>query len=99
MRKALTIIALLLIALPAHAQDLPAGPGREETLKGCSGCHGVGVLIGEHRSETLWSSTVSMMASIGAPISDADFDTVVTYLTAQFGPRPAPAATNPAPRR
>ena len=91
----------LLLVFPAQGQDLlPPGPGREATIKGCSGCHGVGILVGEHRSEYLWSTTVSMMVSIGAPVPDDEFDLVVSYLTAQFGPRPAPAASStPAPRR
>jgi competence protein ComEA len=101
--KSIPAAALLCLFLvfPAQGQDLlPPGPGREETLKGCSGCHGIRILVGEHRSEYLWSTTVGMMVSIGAPVSDDEFGAVVAYLTAQFGPRPAPAAdSTTAPRR
>jgi hypothetical protein len=37
------------------------------------------------------------MISNGAPVADADFDKVVGYLTANFGPDPATAASFPMP--
>ena len=102
MRNTLLLTAMLLglAIFPARAQELPLGPGREETVRGCSGCHGVGLLFGEHHSQYLWSTTVGMMVRIGAPVPDQEFDTVVAYLTAQFGPRPAPVTGSaPVPRR
>ena len=92
--KALTIsaagAALVagMILAPAVAQDtLPPGPGMEETMKGCGGCHGVGQILTEKRSAEEWANTVTMMITNGAPVSEAEFDTVVSYLAAHFGNR------------
>ncbi len=85
--------------VPAVAQDaLPPGPGMEETMKGCGGCHGVGQILTEKRSAEEWSATVTMMITNGAPVSENDFDKVVGYLSTYFGtsPPPAPGAA-PAP--
>ena len=67
--------------------ELPPGPGREAVLKGCGGCHGIGQILPERRSRAEWSDTVTMMITNGAPVAEADFDAVVTYLATHFGPR------------
>lgn len=67
--------------------ELPPGPGREAVLKGCGGCHGIGQILPERRSRAEWSDTVTMMITNGAPVAEADFETVVTYLAIHFGPR------------
>lgn len=78
-----------LFFFPVAAQDtLPPGPGMEETLKGCGGCHGIGQVLSEKRSAEEWANTVTMMITNGAPVPDADFDKVVTYLATYFGPGP-----------
>jgi hypothetical protein len=81
------------ILAPAVAQDsLPPGPGMEETLKGCGGCHGIGQILTEKRSAEEWANTVTMMITNGAPVEEADFDKVVGYLATYFGTNPPPAA-------
>lgn len=96
--KALSITAAgaALIAgaflVPAAAQDsLPPGPGMEETMKGCGGCHGIGQVITERRSAAEWADTVTAMITNGAPVADNEFDKVVGYLATYFGTNPPPA--------
>ena len=80
------------ILAPAVAQDsLPPGPGMEETLKGCGGCHGIGQILTEKRSAEEWANTVTMMITNGAPVEEAEFDKVVGYLATYFGVEPPPA--------
>lgn len=75
-------------ASAAPAPDgFPAGPGRAETVAACSGCHGLGQIVGEHRDAATWSTTVTAMINNGAPVADADFDKIVGYLAAHFGPQ------------
>ena len=76
-------------AIPAIAQDnaMPEGPGKAETVAACSGCHGLGQIVGEHRSAEDWSTTVTSMINNGAPVADSDFDKVVHYLATNFGPQ------------
>ena len=74
-------------ALSAALTDgLPDGSGKAETVAGCSGCHGLGQIVGEHRDAATWATTVTSMINNGAPVADADFDKVVAYLAAHFGP-------------
>lgn len=98
--KALSFSALALgigaLLRPVLAQDiLPPGPGMEETLKGCGGCHGIGQVLTEKRSAEEWANTVTMMITNGSPVDAADFDKVVSYLATYFGPNPplSPGAT------
>ena len=94
----LLLLAGVVVTTPASAQDnLPDGPGKNEVVAACSGCHGIGQIIGEHRTADKWSDTVNLMISNGAPVADADFDKVVGYLTANFGPDSATAAPVPGP--
>ena len=67
--------------------ELPPGVGREAVLKGCGGCHGIGQVLTERRSRQEWADTTTMMITNGAPVSEAEFDLVVTYLATHFGPR------------
>jgi len=94
----LGLVAGLVLARPAIAQDtMPDGPGKAETVAACSGCHGLGQIVGEHRSADMWATTVTSMINNGAPVADADFDKVVGYLATNFGPEgQAPAAAAPA---
>ena len=67
--------------------ELPAGVGREAVLKGCGGCHGIGQILTEKRGRQEWADTVTMMITNGAPVTEAEFDQVVTYLATHFGNR------------
>jgi hypothetical protein len=70
----------------SSSNGMPDGPGKAEVVAACSGCHGLGQLMGEHRDAAGWTTTVTTMINNGAPVADADFDKVVAYLTAHFGP-------------
>jgi DNA uptake protein ComE-like DNA-binding protein len=77
---------LALFALPVFAQPpLPEGAGKEVVLRVCTACHGVEVLARGKRVRERWQRTVDDMARRGAKGSDADFKSVVDYLTANFG--------------
>ena len=76
--------AAVLTSMP---DELPPGAGREAVLKGCGGCHGIGQILTERRNREEWANTVTMMITQGAPVSEAEFDSVVAYLATHFGPR------------
>jgi len=74
------------------AQDsLPPGPGHDETVKACGGCHDIGTFSSIRRSQGEWETTITNMINFGATISDDDFDTVLAYLTTYLGTGPPPA--------
>ena len=83
------VIVLAAAAWLAAAQDvsddLPAGKGRDEVRKICSGCHEVGTVTGSRRTKIGWQQNVEEMVTRGAEGSGEDMEAVVEYLTKFFG--------------
>jgi virginiamycin B lyase len=81
---------LICLNIPAAAQDasLPDGPGKDKVVTACNGCHNLGEATNQHLSANRWADIVSVMVEYGAPVADSDFNTVVKYLAANFGPEP-----------
>jgi competence ComEA-like helix-hairpin-helix protein len=73
---------LLFVSL---AQDLPDGPGKAEVLKLCRDCHELDTITQENRTKDGWKKTVDKMVERGAEGTDEQFETIVTYLTKNFG--------------
>ena len=86
------LIALLLasISVPALAQDefkaLPAGTGRTETVKVCSQCHSPELVANQRLDEPGWRAMVNQMANNGAQGTDAEFESIIKYLSQTFPP-------------
>lgn len=74
-----------LAAIPAAAQDLPQGVGREAVVKLCSNCHGLTAAVSVRHSREQWEAVVDDMAERGAVGTDQEFDAVVAYLSRYFG--------------
>lgn len=77
------MVFLLLIA--SLAQDLPDGPGKEIVLKLCQDCHDLGVVTMDNRTREGWQKTLEKMAERGAEGTDEQFETIIAYLTKNFG--------------
>ena len=65
---------------------LPDGPGRDVMIKVCSQCHSPDVAANQELDKAGWKDLVDQMASKGATATDAEFDQIVTYLSAAFPP-------------
>jgi competence protein ComEA len=68
----------------AHA-DLPPGPGRDVTIQVCSKCHSPERATALHQNERQWQITVVKMVGLGAQGTDEQFETIIQYLTKNFG--------------
>jgi competence ComEA-like helix-hairpin-helix protein len=82
-------IALVLgaVACLGRAQDsLPEGRGKAEFTRICSQCHAVTIVTKLRMTEDGWSGVVDDMVSRGAQGTDDEFNRVVKYLAAHFGP-------------
>ncbi len=79
------LLAAALLSI-AHAEDLPAGKGKEATERVCGGCHEAAVVAKYHNSSDDWLSIVEDMKARGADGSDEDFKAIVAYLAHVFGP-------------
>jgi mono/diheme cytochrome c family protein len=86
MRTALTL-ALIAFSVPAFADDfasLPAGEGRDVTVKVCAQCHSPELVANQKLDTDGWKALVNQMASNGAQASDAEFDQITKYLATSF---------------
>jgi hypothetical protein len=69
-----------------HArQELPDGPGKDEVVRICSGCHDLMFTVSTRETEAGWTRIVNDMRSKGADGTDEDFAKVIAYLTAHMG--------------
>lgn len=74
-------------APPAAAQDhpeFPQGQGRDATLRLCSQCHSVNIILANGQSREGWEDTITKMVHFGAHGNDEDFTDIADYLTANF---------------
>jgi competence protein ComEA len=81
---------VLLISISAASvfaqQGLPDGPGKATTVRVCTGCHGAEMFSGARKSKPDWDHVVANMTTErGIDISDADYATVLKYLSANLG--------------
>ena len=69
---------------PGQTQ-LPAGVGRDLVQKVCNSCHSVGLIASHRQTRDQWTTTVQRMAQHGASATDEQFQSIVDYLTGNFG--------------
>ena len=65
---------------------MPDGAGKEIVQKQCAVCHGLTVVTAKHASRKEWEQVVNQMVSRGADLTDDEIDTVLEYLTKNYGP-------------
>ena len=93
-------LAAFVVATPLHAQNapaLPAGEGRDLVASVCTGCHALTTIVQIRDGAAGWRQFVNYMIMKGAQVSQHDSDTIVQYLTTNFGPSSPPAAGAPPP--
>src|ERR1700676_3859429 len=100
--RLLALGGLLSLALAArlHAQPapgLPPGEGRDAVASVCTGCHTLNTIVQIRDGSAGWRQFVNYMIMKGAQVSRHDSDTIVQYLTTNFGPNSPPAAGAPPP--
>ncbi|MGC1449657.1 MAG: helix-hairpin-helix domain-containing protein [Candidatus Sulfotelmatobacter sp.] len=82
----LTSILFLVLNVPSEPATLPPGNGQAIVQQKCSTCHALKVVTGKKASKQQWSTIVDQMITRGADVPDDDIETVVDYLTKNFGP-------------
>jgi len=73
---------------------LPPGAGKDLVQKACVSCHTVRRVTATKATKEEWNRTVDKMIEHGAILTDTEADTIIQYLSANFGP---PAKTPSAP--
>lgn len=77
--------ALMGGAPPPASGKLPPGAGRRIVKEDCTLCHGVENITGSRLSRGGWQATVREMMNRGAPVTTAQYATLIEYLTDHFG--------------
>lgn len=86
------LAGILLLAMPATAQNLPDGAAKATIATACSACHGLERVTNAGHSRAQWDTVVHMMVNLGAQVPPAKFNAAVDYLAANFPSRGQPAA-------
>src|SRR5262245_5449202 len=73
------------LSVPASAQSLPDGEGKDTYEAVCGACHGADIVVGSQGTRARWEETVEAMKNRGASGSEDDFKTVLNYLARYFG--------------
>src|SRR5260221_945049 len=89
--------ASMLWTLPAAAQDLPEGKGKEIVASSCVGCHELNRVTGSGYTLEDWRNVLAMMVNIGVPLEGDQLATVSEYLIKNYPERPKPPAAMVSP--
>ena len=92
-RRMITGAALAAVALVAYAADessvqLKAGPGRDQVIGYCSGCHSLDYIQSNSpfMNRQTWEAEVQkMVKAYGAQVPADAQPSIVDYLTANYG--------------
>lgn len=83
--KGVLCVLVMLGGVPAMGQvKLPESEGKDVLLRVCSKCHGPEVVMGRGHTRDEWEQVVVEMVNAGAEGTDAEFISVVDYLTKNF---------------
>jgi quinoprotein glucose dehydrogenase len=70
--------------LRRYAALLPPGPGRDLTIRACSTCHALDVVVSQRLSPQEWTNVVETMSAKGAQATPAELDRIQSYLAKAF---------------
>ena len=72
-------------------EDLPEGPGREETFYACTACHNFKLVAAQGLTRPQWDDSLSWMTKRHnmADIQGPDRDLILDYLARHYPPREA----------
>lgn len=77
--------ALVLFSPNAWAQQqFPEGPGRDETVRLCKGCHELERSISRRQDRDGWQTTLTKMAALGTKGTDQEFALILDYLAKHY---------------
>src|SRR5262245_19986585 len=92
MRFVVRISLFLCFVVPAVAQELPEGPGKQEVQRVCSVCHRAEAVIGLAHTRAEWEQLLDEMGRMGADATEEQWKAILDYLAKNF-PKVSPAAT------
>jgi competence ComEA-like helix-hairpin-helix protein len=88
---------VLCVATPQGRTPVSDAAGKAVVQKMCVGCHSLNVVTSKRATPDQWSAVVQQMVSRGAEGTDEQIDTVVRYLSDNYGPQSPRAGASTAP--
>lgn len=82
MKLRLLLVAVMSVVVRA---DIPAGAGKDVTLKYCATCHSPEQAVSLRQGPEEWAATIEKMVGMGAKIPDDSYNAILGYLTKNFG--------------
>ena len=79
--------AVAAVVVPAFAQGLPNGDGRDLVRAVCTSCHDLSPITGTGMSRRDWETVVQSMIDMGAALKAEEVTVIVNYLAASFPPK------------
>ena len=92
---------------PKLTENLPTGTMQQKATTACMECHEARIILQQRLSKAAWAKEVDKMIKWGAVVGASDHDTLIDYLSTNFGvdqpayqaPRSAATATNKKPSK
>ena len=81
----LSICLAPVLLTAADKDELPEGAGKETFVRMCSNCHAIRQVVRKTFPQKFWESVVDDMVSRGAEGTEEEAETVVSYLSRNFG--------------
>ena len=81
-------VAATAAVVPAFAQSLPDGKGKEQVQMICTGCHDLSPITEGGFSKEDWNTVVQSMIQMGADIKPDQVVVLAEYLAMNFPPKP-----------
>ena len=85
-----SVAAWVISATAVWAQELPDGPGREETARLCKQCHELARSISRPQDRAGWQTTMNKMVAFGMKAAPAELELVLDYLAKNYAAAEAP---------
>jgi competence protein ComEA len=82
---AVSIALSLVFVSAARAQEPTDDPGAQEFQAVCSKCHPPDRIVAARRTKTQWEETLDKMTKLGAPITDDNYDLLMSFLVQHYG--------------
>jgi virginiamycin B lyase len=80
-------VAIAALAVPARAQNLPNGNGKDVVETVCAACHDLSPITEGGFSREDWDTVVQSMIMMGAALKPDQAALVTNYLAANFPPK------------
>jgi competence protein ComEA len=91
------LLVLAVVGAGTALADMPAGAGKDVTVKYCAICHSAEQAVSLRQGQEEWGATIEKMVGMGAKIPDDSYQPILTYLTKHFGAdAPLPIKVNKA---